>query len=93
MKSPVAVALALLGPVCWAAPATGSDECLRIAADLERVEKARNDAIERHDNAWKAVIPFVVIARKVRSKADIEKTDAQLLALRQSAEAEGCDAR
>lgn len=93
MKALAALSLALAAPLCLAAPATPSDECLRIAADLERFEKMRKDAVERDDNAWKAIVPFAVIARKTGSKADIEEADRQLLVLRHKAVAEGCDAR
>lgn len=94
LAAALALALsALSAPACLAAPATPSDACLRIAADLERFDKMRKDATLRNDNAWKAIVPFAVIARKTGSKADIEEADKQLLALRHKAAAEGCDAR
>lgn len=96
MKLPAAVLLALSAlsaPVCLAAPATQSEACLRIAADVERFDKMRKDAVERNDNAWKAIVPFAILARKTGSKADIEEADKQLLGLRHKAAAEGCDAR
>jgi hypothetical protein len=93
MKPFVAAGLALVVPVCLASPATPSEACLRIAADREAVEKARNDAVERNDNAWRAIVPFAILARKASSKADIEEADKQRVALRRKATAEGCDAR
>jgi hypothetical protein len=95
VKGPAAVALALsaLSAPAMAAPTTQSEACLRIAADLERFDKMRKDAVERNDNAWKAIVPFAVLARKTGSKADIEEADKQLLALRREATVEGCDAR
>jgi hypothetical protein len=93
VKGLAAALLALSAPLCLAVPATQSEACLRIGAEIERFDKMRKDAVERNDNAWKAIVPFAVIARKTGSKADIEEADKQLLALRHKAAAEGCDAR
>lgn len=93
MKRLTTLALALIAPWAWAAPAAPSDACLRIAADLEQVQQARQQAVQKGDNAWKTVLPFAIIARKASSKAAVDEADRQLAALRRQAEAEGCDAR
>jgi hypothetical protein len=89
-----ALGLAWLAPLAWSAPAMPSEACLRIAADTERADKARKDAVEKGDTAWKTVLPFAVIARKASSKAALDEADKQLAELRQRSAAEGCsDAR
>jgi hypothetical protein len=85
--------LALLTALAWTMPAASSEACPRIAADAERAEKARKEAIEMGATAWKVVVPFAVLARKASSKAAADEADKQLAALRQQAAAEGCDAR
>jgi hypothetical protein len=93
IRAAAALTLALLAPLAaWGAPSTQSgDACLRIATDIERAEKARKEAVEKGDNAWKTVLPFAVIARKASSKAAVDEADKQLAALRQQAAAEGCN--
>jgi hypothetical protein len=91
-----AIGATLLAPACIAiaAPATPSETCLRIATELERTRQARQEAVDKGDTAWKAVLPFVVIARKTSSKAAIDEADQRLAALHRQADAEGCsDAR
>ena len=90
MKRLTTLCLALAAPWASAAPAAPSDACLRIAADLEQVQQARQQAVEKGDNAWKTVLPFAVIARKAKSKAAVDEADQQLAALRRQAETEGC---
>jgi hypothetical protein len=91
MKRLTALGMALIAPCAFAAPAAPSDACMRIAADQAQVQQARQHALEKRDSAWKAVLPFAVIARKVSSKAAVEEADRQVAALRRAAEAEGCD--
>ena len=93
MKRAVTVGLALATLTAAAAPGLPGDACLQVAADLERAEQARKAAVDKGDNAWKAVLPFVVVALKASSKAAVDEADRQLAALRRQAEAGGCDAR
>jgi hypothetical protein len=92
VKPLAAIALALLAPACLATPATPSEACLRIAADLERAQAARKEALDKGDTAWKTVLPFAVIARKASSKAAADEADKRIAALRRQADTESCDA-
>jgi hypothetical protein len=58
-------------------------DCARIDSDIGRTEAARRDALEQGENAWKAVVPFVVLARKVSSKAAVDEAERKLGELRQ----------
>jgi hypothetical protein len=51
----------------------------------ERTEQARRAAQDDSDNAWKAVVPFVVLARKASAKAALEDAGKQLAALKAQA--------
>jgi hypothetical protein len=88
----VATALALL-PLCAAAtPVTTPEACVRLGAEIERAEQARQAAVEKGDTAWKTVLPFAVVARKVSAKAAADEAAKQIAELRQQAQREGCDA-
>ncbi len=67
---------------------TGSavSDCARLEVELGRVETARRDALEQGENAWKAVVPFVVLARKVSSKAALDEAEKKLTELRLQAQ-------
>lgn len=67
-----------------------ADPCRRIAAEREHVQEARRQAVEKGDEAWKTVLPFIVVARKASSRAAVDEADRQLAALRRQAETEGC---
>jgi hypothetical protein len=85
---------AVLGLVALSAiaaePATAVD-CTRLEADVARAEQARRAAVEQSDNAWKAVVPFVVLARKASAKSALEEADKTLAALKAQA-SQGCEA-
>lgn len=85
---PTALVLVALSP--WAsaqAPAHGprtlpTSDCTQLAAEIERAEEARRVAVEEGENAWKAIVPFVVLARKASSKATVEEADRKLADLK-----------
>lgn len=90
----VLVAALLCGvSVARADDETVADACTRISSDIERAEKTRASAAEQDANAWKTVLPFIVIAKKANAKSTIDYADKQLVHLRSQAAREGCDAR
>lgn len=84
--------LAFAGTAAVAVAAPG-DDCPRIALERQRAEQARAAAVEQGDNAWKAIVPFVIIARKAGSKAAVDEADRHITALRAQAAAQGCEVR
>lgn len=60
-------------------------DCKALEARIERTEQARRAAQDDSDNAWKAVVPFVVLARKASAKAALEDAGKQLAALKAQA--------
>lgn len=53
-------------------------DCRELEAGIANAENAKRTAQEKERDAWKAVIPFAVMARKASSKADAEKAGKQL---------------
>ena len=71
----------------WLASATvPTTDCEQLNADIARVEQARRKAAEDNDNAWKAVVPFVVpfvvLARKASAKSAQGEADKRLAELK-----------
>ena len=73
-----------------AEPATAL-ECTRLEAVVAPAEQARRAAVEQSDNAWKAVVPFVVLARKASARSALEEADRTLAALKAQA-SQACEA-
>jgi hypothetical protein len=65
--------------------------CASIAAEAERASKARREAVDAGDNAWKGVLPFVVIARKAASRQAADEAQARLDSLALKARQAGCE--
>ncbi len=93
---PVAMALAALAP--WAGAQTPShgprtlpvSDCLQLAAEVDRTDEARRAAVDEGDKAWKAIVPFVVLARKASSKAAVDEADRKLAELKAQSARQGC---
>jgi hypothetical protein len=64
------------------APADAAVDCTALDVALQRTEQARRAAQDDSDNAWKAVVPFVVLARKASAKSALDDADRQLAALK-----------
>lgn len=91
----VVLAIALVSASAWpvlarAEPSSPTDTCLRIAAEIDRAGQHRRDAIDKGENAWKGVLPFVVIARKATSKAEAGEAEKRISVLETEARREGC---
>lgn len=88
IAGPLCALLAL--PALATEPAQPAPPCTHIEAEVARAEEARRAAVEQSDNAWKAVVPFVVLARKASAKSALEEAEKKLAALK--AQAAQCDA-
>jgi hypothetical protein len=62
-----------------AAPAP---ECAQLQGEIAQTEKARSAAAERSGNAWKAVVPVVVLAQKASGTAAVHEAERKLAALK-----------
>lgn len=88
-----ALACADVPPADTAASAPGTAprfDCSRVDADIAHAQEARRVALEQGESAWKAVVPFVVLARKASSKSAAGEADKRLAELRQQARQQGC---
>ena len=65
-------------------------DCARLGAEIARAEQARSVAAEQSGNAWKAVVPVVVIALKASGTAAFREADRTLADL--TARAQPCKA-
>jgi hypothetical protein len=84
-------AAALMAAVSLALPLLASANappagCEQVHAEIARAEQARRKASEDADNAWKAVVPFVVLARKAGAKSALEDADKRLAELKPQAQ-------
>jgi hypothetical protein len=61
-------------------------DCARLDAEIARAEQARGVAAERSGNAWKAVVPVAVIARKASGTAAVQEADRKLADLKAQAQ-------
>src|SRR5689334_7220348 len=80
---------ALLVWAAWTSGATPPSDCSEIDAETARVVEARQVAVEQGQNAWRAVVPLVVLARQARAQSALEDADKQLARLNE-ARAERC---
>jgi len=71
-----------------AMPSTPS--CAQLEEHLARAEEARRAADERGQNAWKAVVPFLVAARYASGKAASNEAEEAIAGLRSQAALRGC---
>lgn len=83
--SPVAPA-----PAVATTTATAKADCGQIKAEMLGLEQARKAALEKEQNAWKAIVPFVVAARYASGKSEAEKTGRRLEELRAESNRQGC---
>jgi len=65
-------------------------ECARLRDEIARTERSRSAAAEQSADAWKAVVPVVVLAQKASGTAAVREADQKLVALK--VEARRCEA-
>lgn len=89
-SSLMAAALALQGCAGTTPHAQVAGDCSRLGADIAQTGEQRREAIEQGESAWKAVVPFAVLARKAKAKSVVEAADARLVELQAASERQGC---
>jgi hypothetical protein len=73
-----------------AMPATPVADCAALAAQLEQAQAAERAAAQRQHDAWKAVVPFAVLARAAGGKAAVAEQQQRQDDLRGAAARQGC---
>lgn len=80
-----AFGLAALGVGCAGSPtqqmAQPPTSCSDITAEAGRTLAARDAAMEDERDAWKAIVPFAVIARHALARENREQAEAKLASL------------
>jgi outer membrane murein-binding lipoprotein Lpp len=78
-------------PQAKVAPAAASTrDCSQLSEAIANAEEARRAAEERKQQAWKVVIPIVVIARYAHAKSSIDQADKDLDQLHAEFEPQRC---
>lgn len=94
MKTWTLLALCALVTACaappQAAPGAAAADCAQIEAKLADAEKARREAQQQKQDAWKVVVPFAVAARRVQAGKALEAAEHQQAALKAAAQKQGC---
>jgi hypothetical protein len=80
-------------PATVAALPQPAADCRQLGADIAGTESARHEAAEKQQNAWKAVVPFVVAARFAEGKSAVAEADQRLAELQGRFEQQGCTGR
>lgn len=62
--------------------AVPAQKCAELLAEIARTEQARSAAAEQSGNAWKAIVPVVVLAQKASSTAAVREADQRLAVLK-----------
>lgn len=92
--APVLAATLVLG-ACASAPEatatrTAALDCPAIDGEMTRIAEAQRAAEQQQHDAWKAVVPFAVMARYGKGKAAADESKRQLADLQQQAVSRGC---
>jgi hypothetical protein len=94
--NPSFLALACGALVCACAsqptptPQVGSLDCDALGREVRAAEDAQRAAAQQQQDAWKAVVPFAVMARYGKGKAAADESQQRLDALHQEAALRGC---
>ena len=79
---------------CGAVPETpiASEQldCAELAQQIQRAAAAEREAAQQQRDAWKAVVPFVVVARAANGKAAIAEQQQRQAELQAQAVRQGC---
>jgi uncharacterized small protein (DUF1192 family) len=86
--SVVGCASAPAAPQPTLAPAASTCEALQ--AEIDRTEAARRAALDRQQNAWKAVVPFAVAGRYASGKSAVAEAEQRLSALNAELRQQSC---
>jgi len=72
-----------------ASPAAAPD-CAALDNEVRAAQQAQRAAEQQQQDAWKAVVPFAVMARYGKGKAAADESQQRVLALQQEAALRGC---
>jgi hypothetical protein len=67
-----------------------AQDCRQLGAEIARSEEAKREALDKQQNAWKAVIPFAVVARYASGKSAAAEADGRLADLKAGFARQGC---
>jgi hypothetical protein len=70
--------------------ATSAPACEQLAAEIARAEQARSESAQKQQDAWKAVVPFVVAARYASGRSALAEAEQRLGELRAEFGRQGC---
>jgi hypothetical protein len=95
VSSPIATTALAIGcastPTESTAPTQSAvRDCHQLSAEIAVAEAEKHAALEKEKGAWKAVVPFVVVARYADGKLAANKSDKQLDKLRAEFTRQGC---
>jgi hypothetical protein len=89
------LALSALTAACATATPTeevqvASLDCTALHSELARNAEAQRAAAQKQQDAWKAVVPFAVMARYGQGKAAAAESEQRLAELQAQAARQGC---
>ena len=73
-----------------ATPLPNALGCVQLEGQIARAEETLRNAEEKSQNAWKAVVPFAVVARYASNKAAANEAQESLDGLRTQSVQLGC---
>jgi hypothetical protein len=91
----MSIALAALLGACAQTPSAPDTQmaaldCEAIEAQIDAAARQQRAAAQRQHDAWKAVVPFAVVARYGQGRAAASESQQRLDALQQQAALRGC---
>ncbi len=91
------LAITTLAMGCASAPTAttksanlAAPDCRQLSTEIASAEADKRAALEKEKGAWKAVVPFVVVARYAGGKLAADKSDKQQEKLRAEFARQGC---
>jgi hypothetical protein len=89
------IAFAVVLAACAQTPSapqtqTAAIDCRAIEAQIDSAAQQQRTAEQQQHDAWKAVVPFAVLARYGQGKAAAAESQQRLEALQQQAALRGC---
>lgn len=83
-------ACASRAPEAAPADAHAGAGCAELKTRRAAVDETRREAEQRKQDAWKAIVPFAVAARRVQAGQAIEAAEREQAALAAAAQKQGC---
>jgi hypothetical protein len=91
----LSLALGALLMACAQTPAPPATQvaaldCASLASELHAAAESQRVAEQQQQDAWKAVVPFAVVARYAKGKAAAQGSEQRLAELQRQAATRGC---